>query len=155
MGMGRAGRAARPPRLPPGGGILPGGAAQRGYRRPVLPFWRHLCPAEPSAGDFPHAAVAGNLLSAHLRHHPEHGGAPGGHRVVPHDRLWGHLPPVRGGTGAILLRPVLRNLRKLGTAPRLTLNPEKSVLHGTCRTLFPPQGAFLDFWLIFAYNKIV
>ena len=83
------------------------GEYQRGYHCPVLPFWRYLRPAEPSAGDFPHAAVAGNLLSAHLRHHPEHGGAPGGHRVVPHDCFRGYVPSVCGGTGAILLRSVL------------------------------------------------
>lgn len=90
-----------------GRGITTGGAVQRGYRRPVLPFWRYLRSAEPFAGNFPHGAVAWRLFPAHLRHHPEHGGAPGGHRFVPHECLRGHLPPVRGGTGTVLLRPVL------------------------------------------------
>ncbi len=77
---------------------------------------------------------------AHLRHHPEHGGAPGGIASFRMTAFWGHLPPVRGGTGAILLRSVLRNLRKLGTASRLTSNPEKRPARNMQDVFSAPRG---------------
>ena len=139
MGMGRAGRAARPPRLPPGGEYY---RAEQPNEDTVVLFCHfgvtcvllsHLLGISPCrCGREPVSPTSVTILNTEERRE--------GIASFRMTAFGGHLPPVRGGAGTVLLRPVLRNLRKLGAASRLTSNLEKRPARNMQDVFSAPRG---------------